>query len=167
VSAVRSDLFDKPHLEGLAQTNGIITPSEEQALIASIDAVELSPFRFLGWLARRLTASYGWRYDFDTGSSARPIRFLNGLFAAGCRASSNAYANATSRRSCFRTYLWPLLQMGACKVAMAHANDRPCRDRREPVTGIERRRNCRDPTVDASVFEAARDLRPARKAHAT
>ena len=47
---------------------GIITPSEERALIASIDAVELSPFRFQGWLAKRLTASYGWRYDFDTGS---------------------------------------------------------------------------------------------------
>ena len=68
VSAVQSDLFDKPHLEGLAQANGIITPSEERALIASIDAVELSPFRFQGWLGKRLTASYGWRYDFDTGS---------------------------------------------------------------------------------------------------
>ena len=66
--AVQSDLFDKPHLEGLAQANGIITPSEERALIASIDAVELSPFRFQGWLGKRLTASYGWRYDFDAGS---------------------------------------------------------------------------------------------------
>jgi len=68
VSAVQSDLFDKPRLEGLAQANGIITPSEELALIASIDGVELSSFRFQGWLGKRLTASYGWRYDFDTGS---------------------------------------------------------------------------------------------------
>ena len=68
VSTVQSDLFDKPHLEGLAQANGIIAPSEEQALIASIDGAELSPFRFQGWLGKRLTASYGWRYDFDAGS---------------------------------------------------------------------------------------------------
>jgi hypothetical protein len=44
VSAVQSDLFDNPHLEGLAQANGIIAPSEDRALTASIDAVELSPF---------------------------------------------------------------------------------------------------------------------------
>ena len=50
VSAVQSELFDKPRLEGLAQANGIITPSEERALIALIDAMELSPFRFRGWL---------------------------------------------------------------------------------------------------------------------
>ena len=78
MSAVQSDLFDKPRLEGLAQANGIITPSEERALVASIDRAELSPFRFQGWLGKRLTASYGWRYDFDAEASARPIRFLIG-----------------------------------------------------------------------------------------
>ena len=45
-----------------------MTPSEERALIASIDGADLSPFRFQGWLGKRLTASYGWRYDFDTAS---------------------------------------------------------------------------------------------------
>jgi alkylated DNA repair dioxygenase AlkB len=39
-------------------------------LIVSIDAAELSPFRFHGWLGKRLTASYGWRYDFDDASFA-------------------------------------------------------------------------------------------------
>ena len=34
--------------------------------MASIDAVGLSPFRFHGWLGKRLTASFGWNYDFDT-----------------------------------------------------------------------------------------------------
>ena len=43
-------------------------PDEEQALTGAIDAAQLSPFRFHGWLGKRLTASYGWRYDFDTGS---------------------------------------------------------------------------------------------------
>src|SRR5262249_3975286 len=41
---------------------------EEQTLIASIDTVELSPFRFHGWLGKRLTASFGWSYDFDDAS---------------------------------------------------------------------------------------------------
>jgi len=39
-------------------------------LIASIDAAALSPFRFHGWLGKRLTACYGWNYDFDDGSFA-------------------------------------------------------------------------------------------------
>jgi DNA oxidative demethylase len=56
------------------QAAAIVT-SEERVLIASINDVELSPFRFHGWLGKRLTASYGWRYDFDSGSfgPAEPI----------------------------------------------------------------------------------------------
>ena len=44
-----------------------ITPTEEQALIANLDAADLSPFRFQGWTGKRLTASFGWSYDFDNG----------------------------------------------------------------------------------------------------
>jgi alkylated DNA repair dioxygenase AlkB len=65
---MQADLFERPGLAGLAQAGAIVTKSEEQALIAAIDGVELSPFRFHGWLGKRLTASYGWRYDFDTAS---------------------------------------------------------------------------------------------------
>jgi DNA oxidative demethylase len=66
VSAAQSDLFDRPGLAGLALDEAVITASEERTLIACIDGVKLSPFRFQGWLGKRLTASYGWRYDFDT-----------------------------------------------------------------------------------------------------
>jgi alkylated DNA repair dioxygenase AlkB len=62
------DLFDEPGLPGLSQAANIVTPAEEQALIASIDASPLSPFRFHQWLGKRLTAMYGWSYDFDDGS---------------------------------------------------------------------------------------------------
>jgi len=62
------DLFDEPRLAGLFQAGAFVTPDEEQTLIASIDEAELSPFRFHGWLGKRLTASYGWRYDFDDAS---------------------------------------------------------------------------------------------------
>ena len=62
------DLFGEPRLAGLSQADAIVTPPEERALIASINAAALSPFRFHGWLGRRLTVSYGWRYDFDDAS---------------------------------------------------------------------------------------------------
>ena len=70
MSGVQSDLFELPHLAGLAQEEGIVAPREEHSLIASIDAAELSPFRFHGWSGKRLTASYGWSYDFDTARFA-------------------------------------------------------------------------------------------------
>jgi alkylated DNA repair protein (DNA oxidative demethylase) len=68
--AVQPDLFGEAGLAGLSQADAFVTPGEEQMLIASIDAAELSPFRFHGWLGKRLTASYGWRYDFDDASFA-------------------------------------------------------------------------------------------------
>jgi alkylated DNA repair protein (DNA oxidative demethylase) len=71
VFAAQSDLFDRPRLAGLAQAEAFVTESEEEALIVSIESVELSPFRFHGWLGKRLTASFGWRYDFDDANFAR------------------------------------------------------------------------------------------------
>jgi DNA oxidative demethylase len=71
VFAGQSDLFDRPILAGLAQAEAIVTESEEQAFISSIDRMELSPFRFQGWFGKRLTASFGWRYDFDDASFGR------------------------------------------------------------------------------------------------
>jgi alkylated DNA repair dioxygenase AlkB len=61
------DLFDAPVLPGLTTTSNFITKTEEQALIAAIDAADLAPFRFQGWTGKRRTASYGWSYDFDAG----------------------------------------------------------------------------------------------------
>jgi hypothetical protein len=70
MSGMQSDLFARPRLAGLAQADAIIAPGEEQALIGSIDELELSPFRFHGWLGKRLTGSFGWNYDFDTARFA-------------------------------------------------------------------------------------------------
>jgi alkylated DNA repair protein (DNA oxidative demethylase) len=66
--SAQPDLFNAPLLAGLTQANDIVTPDEEEALIAAIGAVDLSPFRFQGWTGKRLTASFGWRYDFDQAS---------------------------------------------------------------------------------------------------
>jgi alkylated DNA repair protein (DNA oxidative demethylase) len=67
-AVLQSDFFTVPRLAGLSQADGIVTPDAEQALIAAIDAAGLSPFRYHGWEGNRLTASYGWRYDFDDAS---------------------------------------------------------------------------------------------------
>ena len=66
--ATQPDLFAEPGLPGLSQSGDIVASGEEQALIASIDASSLSPFRFHQWQGKRLTATYGWSYDFDDGS---------------------------------------------------------------------------------------------------
>ena len=62
------DLFGAPVLPGVAYGDAIVTAAEEAVLIAGIDASALAPFRFQGWLGKRLTASFGWRYDFDDAS---------------------------------------------------------------------------------------------------
>ncbi len=54
-------------MPGLSARDDFISEGEEAALIAGIDAAPLSPFRFQGWEGKRLTASYGRRYDFDGG----------------------------------------------------------------------------------------------------
>jgi alkylated DNA repair protein (DNA oxidative demethylase) len=60
------DLFDTAIVPGFAQDEDMITAAEEAVLIARIDESGLAPFRFQGWIGKRLTRSFGWRYDFDT-----------------------------------------------------------------------------------------------------
>jgi len=69
----QADLFGALAVEpvlmpkGLDSWDEVIPPSEERCLIAQIDASQLEPFRFQGWLGKRLTRSFGWTYDYDTG----------------------------------------------------------------------------------------------------
>jgi len=63
-------LFDVPLIAGLAYREEVIGEAEEAALIDRLVAIDLSPFRFHGWLGNRKTKSFGWRYDFDDASFA-------------------------------------------------------------------------------------------------
>ena len=65
---MQADLFGPPILPGLKQQTDFVTEGEEQALIARIDDADLNPFRFQQWTGKRLTRSYGWSYDFQTGA---------------------------------------------------------------------------------------------------
>lgn len=64
------DLFGSIRLPGLSATNRFVDTADQAMFIARIDDASLSPFRFQGWTGKRLTASFGWRYDFDNASFA-------------------------------------------------------------------------------------------------
>ena len=64
------DLFAEPLIAGLDYRAEIISGADEADLIARLDALDVSPFRFQGWLGNRKTKSFGWRYDFDDATFA-------------------------------------------------------------------------------------------------
>lgn len=64
------DLFGEPLIAGLDYRPEFITPAEENALIGHLGEQDLSPFQFQGWTGKRLTRTFGWRYDFDDRSFA-------------------------------------------------------------------------------------------------
>lgn len=64
------DLFGRPLLAGLSYADDVIDAAEEQELIALIEAADLTPFQFQQWEGKRLTRSFGWAYDFQTGRFA-------------------------------------------------------------------------------------------------
>lgn len=82
-------LFHAPLIPGLAYQEELIDQAEEARLIAAIDGLDLSPFKFQGWTGKRLTRTFGWRYDFDDRSFEPaeplpdwllPLRDKSGLF---------------------------------------------------------------------------------------
>lgn len=85
-----TDLFSTPLVPGLSFAEGFLSVGEEKDLIAAIDAAELSPFRFQGWLGKRRTASFGWQYDFDTAAFAPTTPMP--AFLIGIRERAAAFA---------------------------------------------------------------------------
>ena len=65
---LRDDLFPPAAPACLRYGEDVVSQAEERSLIAAIDESRLAPFRFQGWLGKRLTASFGWHYDFDRAS---------------------------------------------------------------------------------------------------
>ncbi|MBC9032609.1 alpha-ketoglutarate-dependent dioxygenase AlkB [Sphingomonas sp. JC676] len=68
MTAFALDLFGAPNLPGLLYRDDFVSPEDESILIAGVESAPLAPFRFQGWLGKRLTASFGWRYDFEDAS---------------------------------------------------------------------------------------------------
>ena len=63
-------LFDVPLIPGLAVREELISPSAEALLLVDLGRLDLAPFRFQGFIGKRLTRSFGWAYDFDNGRFA-------------------------------------------------------------------------------------------------
>lgn len=85
------DLFDAAPIAGLRYAENLIGEGEEEQLIERLLAMDLSPFRFHGWLGNRKTKSFGWRYDFDDASFAPTDPIPPWL--APLRESAAAFAN--------------------------------------------------------------------------
>ncbi|OZI26481.1 2OG-Fe(II) oxygenase [Bordetella genomosp. 9] len=65
---MQADLFGTPVPAGPVVMQDILGVAEEHRLLAALQAVELQPFRFQQWEGRRLTRTYGWKYDFGAGT---------------------------------------------------------------------------------------------------
>ena len=61
-------LFDEPLVAGLRHREEMIGRDEESELLDRLGVMELAPFRFQGWIGKRKTMSFGWRYYFDDAS---------------------------------------------------------------------------------------------------
>jgi len=88
-------LFDTPLIEGLRYQEEMISAAEEGLLISRLTDLELTPFRFHGWLGNRKTHSFGWRYDFDDSSFAPGEPIPNWLLPVRDRAAAFARLEPT------------------------------------------------------------------------
>jgi alkylated DNA repair dioxygenase AlkB len=83
-------LFDAPVIPGLELRDAFVSEAEHEELIARLDAANLEPFRFHGWLGNRKTRTFGWRYDFDDASFAPAEPIPDWLHALREKAASFA-----------------------------------------------------------------------------
>ena len=90
--AIQTHPSNGPLLAGLAQGEDIVTADEARALVEEIDRADLSPFRYQGWVGKRLTASFGWHYDFDKADGPNP------RLAFAAAAARRALRRFTARR---------------------------------------------------------------------
>lgn len=89
-AAPQASLASDARLLGLQQALDFVAADEEQALIAHIDSEPLEPFKFQQWEGKRLTASFGWTYDFSIGKAAPAPQFPEWLLPIRDRAAAFA-----------------------------------------------------------------------------
>lgn len=56
----------KPLPEGLVYKRGLISPADHDALVRHVETLPFRAFEFKGYLGKRRTVSFGWRYEFAT-----------------------------------------------------------------------------------------------------
>src|SRR5262249_50851907 len=68
-AALQADLFESaPELpQGMRYGEEILASQEERDLLARLPTLPFRAFEFQGFLGKRRTVSFGWRYDFNGG----------------------------------------------------------------------------------------------------
>ena len=68
-AAPQADLFDSESglPPGMRYTPDALSAREERTLLDSLPALPFKDFEFHGFLGKRRTVSFGWRYDFNGG----------------------------------------------------------------------------------------------------
>ena len=71
-----------PFPEGFRYQEELLSSEEERSLVAQIETLPFREFEFRGFLGKRRTVSFGWRYDFNVRELQRADSvptFLRGL----------------------------------------------------------------------------------------
>jgi hypothetical protein len=84
------ELFAAPIVPGLFSAPDFLSDGEERELMARIKAEGLTPFRFREWTGKRLTHSYGGKYDFQTETLSRSVTLPSWLAPVRNRAAEHA-----------------------------------------------------------------------------
>jgi alkylated DNA repair dioxygenase AlkB len=91
-------LFDlpPPAPEGFAYRADLITPAEEQALVARLGELPFEPFLFRGYEGRRRVVSFGLRYDFSGAGLVKAPPIPSWLHPVRDRAAAFAGVDPTA-----------------------------------------------------------------------
>ena len=107
-NVLQAELFEKPSQlpPGFRYQAELISPAEEQRLLAYFAKLAFQPFEFHGFLGKRRIVSFGWRYDFNGGGLQKtddipdflhPVREKAAAFA-GLRPDALQHALLTEYR---------------------------------------------------------------------
>jgi hypothetical protein len=88
----QGSLFDTPSElpDGMRYAPDVISPDEDEALVAEMARRPFREFEFHGFLGRRRTVSFGWRYDFNGGGLQQTGEIPDFLLPVRARAASIA-----------------------------------------------------------------------------
>jgi DNA oxidative demethylase len=88
----QGDLFGAPGdlPDGMRYAPDLISPDEEQALVAAMPGLPFRPFEFHGFLGKRRTVSFGWSYDFNGGGLQQSSGIPDFLLPVRARAAAFA-----------------------------------------------------------------------------
>ena len=91
-AALQADLFDRgPALpDGMRYREDVLMPRDERDLLAMLPALPFRAFEFHGFVGKRRTVSFGWRYDFNGGGLGKTAPIPDFLLPVRERAAAFA-----------------------------------------------------------------------------